>query len=128
LGYTVSGSIHDYTNFKDEFPAKLNWFELFKLWVDLGYLGIKDAYKALEINIPHKKPKKSKANPNTSLTPEQKQENKEMSKVRVIVENAIGGMKRFNIVTSIFRNKKNNFDDLAALICAGLWNWKLKCA
>ena len=127
LGYTVSGSIHDYTRFKDEFPAETDWFSLFKLWVDLGYLGIQKTYKALEIYIPHKKPRKSKNKPNTQLTPEQKNENTAMSKVRVAVENAIGGMKRFNIVTHIFRNRKEQFVDLTALITAGLWNWKLQC-
>lgn len=127
LGYTVAGSIHDYTRFKEEFPAETDWFDLFKVWVDLGYLGMQNAYKTHEIHIPHKKPKKSRKNPDTKLTPEQKEENTAMSRVRVAVENAIGGMKRFNIVTHIFRNRKPNFVDMTALICAGLWNWKLKC-
>lgn len=125
LGYTIFGSRHDYGLFKEEFPPELDWFEEFKLWVDLGYLGIETDYEALEINIPHKKPRKSKANPNPELTAEQKEENRRISRVRVLVEHAIGGIKRFNILVAKFRNRKENFVDDVALLAAGLWNWKL---
>lgn len=125
LGYTVAGSIHDYRLLKEEFPPEQSWFATFKLWVDLGYLGIKKDYEGLEINIPHKKPNKSKANPAPDLTAEQKAENRQISRVRIVVENAISGMKRFNILTSKFRNRKENFVDDVAAITAGLWNWKL---
>ena len=127
LGYTVAGSQHDYSLFKQEFDPELNWFELFKLWLDLGYLGIKTDYQALEINIPHKKPRKSKASPNPSLTPEQKAENQQVSRRRIVVEHAICRMKRFRIVTAVFRNRKENFVDDVALITAALSNWMLVC-
>lgn len=39
LGYTVAGSQHDYSLLKQEFEPELNWFDLFKLWLDLGYLA-----------------------------------------------------------------------------------------
>ena len=127
LGYTVAGSQHDYSLFKQEFDPELNWFELFKLWLDLGYLGIKTDYQPLEINIPHKKPRKSKANPNPSLTPEQKAENQQVRRRRIVVEHAICRMKRFRIVTAVFRNRKENFVDDVALITAALANWMLVC-
>jgi len=127
LGYTVAGSQHDYSLFKQEFDPELNWFELFKLWLDLGYLGIKTDYLALEINIPHKKPRKSKANPGPSLTPEQKAENQQVSRRRIVVEHAICRMKRFRIVTAVFRNRKENFVDDVAAITAALSNWMLVC-
>ena len=56
------------------------------------------------------------------LTDEQKQYNKELSKTRILVENAIGGMKRFNILVHAFRNRKSNFLDDVIVLCAGLWN------
>lgn len=134
LGYAVEGRVHDYRRFKEEFPLDacdedglVRWFRTFKLWVDLGYLGIQKDYEALDIEIPHKKPRKSKANPNPELTAEQKAENRELSRVRVVVEHAIGGMKRFAILTQRFRNRKDNFVDTVAVIGAGLWNWKLQC-
>ena len=125
LGYTVAGSVHDYRLFKEEFAVDEAWFETFKLWVDLGYLGIQKSYNALQIYIPHKKPRKSKANPSPSLTDEQKEENREISRVRVVVEHAIGGMKRFAILVNKFRNRTTQFVDIAAGLGAGLWNWKL---
>lgn len=125
LGYAVAGSIHDYRLFKQEFPSDEAWFETFKLWVDLGYLGIQKAYEALFIYLPHKKPRKSKSNPHPQLTEAQKAENREMSRVRVVVEHAIGGMKRFAILVNTFRNRKTQFVDTVAVLGAGLWNWKL---
>lgn len=122
LGYTIFGSKHDYALFKTEFDPDQDWFKLFKLWVDLGYLGIANDYEALDINIPHKKPRKSKANPSPALTDEQKEENRQLSKVRVVVEHAIAGMKRFNILTTKFRNRKDDFVDDVAASAAGLHN------
>jgi hypothetical protein len=128
LGYTVFGSCHDYHLFKSEFPPDTNWFEMFKLWVDLGYLGIETDYQAIEIHIPRKKPRKSKANPTPTLTDEQKAENGEMSRIRIAVENAICRMKRFRAVTDIFRNRKDNLVDDVALAAAALANWSLSQA
>ncbi len=126
IGYTVMGGIHDYRLLKNEFPADMDWFSRFRVWVDLGYIGIQKDYTHCEILIPHKKPRKSKANPSPSLTDEQKAENREMSSLRVIVEHAIGGMKRFGILTGKFRNRKEKFVDDVAALCAGLWNLKIK--
>ena len=128
LGYTVFGSQHDYGLFKEEFPPELDWFALFTLWVDLGYLGIQDDYESLEIHMPHKKPRKSEKQPQPDLTKEQKQANRQMSKARVVVENAIGRMKRFRSLTDTFRNRKENIADDVALIAAGISNWQLSLA
>jgi len=135
FGLTVAGSVHDYTRFKEEFPlpegtgqeALAAWFEDFVLWFDLGYQGIQTRYAAKGMKKPHKKPRKSKANPNPSLSPEQKAENQEISRVRVVVEQAIGGLKRVGILVQRFRNHTKDFVDEVGIIGAGLWNWKLRC-
>jgi hypothetical protein len=135
FGLTVAGSVHDYGRFKAEFPfpegggaeALAAWFKDFVLWLDLGYQGIQKRYAAKAIKMPHKKPRKSKTNPSPSLTPEQKAENQAISRIRVIVEQAIGGLKRFGILVQRFRNHTKDFVDEAGIIGAGLWNWKLKC-
>jgi hypothetical protein len=132
---TVAGSVHDYSRFKEEFPlpegagtdAPAAWFEDFVLWVHSGCQGIQKAYAAKDIQIPHKKPRKSKADPNPSLTQEQKTANQEISRVRVVVEQAIGGLKRLGILAQRFRNHTKDFVDEVGIIGAGLWNWKLKC-
>jgi hypothetical protein len=133
LGDTVAGSIHDYAQFKQEFPVAgpidevVQWFKDFVLWLDLGYLGTQKAYEAEEVKMPHKKPRQSKTNPSPALTEEQKAENRAISRGRVLVEQAISGLKRFHIVTHRFRNRLKDFVDTAVLLAAGLWNWKLKC-
>jgi len=44
------------------------------------------------------------------------------SQIRIFVEHAIGGMKRYNILVHSFRNRTEHFEDDAMGICAGLWN------
>ena len=125
LGYTSPGSVHDYGLFKTEFPPEEDWFKNFNLWLDLGFLGAQNDYCPADVNIPHKKQRKSKKNPNPCLTEKQKEENRKISKIRVIAENAIGGMKRFSALTDKFRNKTIEFADDVAILAAGLWNLKL---
>jgi hypothetical protein len=123
LGYTIFGSQHDYAWLKVEFPPDRDWFAQFKVWVDLGYLGFQKDYRTLELHMPHKKPRKSKANPSPTLTEPQKEDNRQTSRIRVAVENAICKMKRFNILVVKFRNRKDKFVDDVAAIAAGLANW-----
>ena len=125
LGRTFSGHNHDYSMLKQELPPDLDWFRDLEVWVDLGYQGILSDYEGDMIEIPHKKPCKSKKNPNPELTVEQRAENKAVSQVRIFIEHAIGGMKRFNILVQRFRNHKVGFEDESIGICAGLWNLNL---
>ena len=55
----------------------------------------------------------------------QKAANTALSQVRIFVEHAIGGMKRYNILVHSFRNRKANFEDDVIGVCAGLWNFVL---
>ncbi len=125
LGATFAGYSHDYTMLKQEFPPQEAWFEFLQVLVDLGYQGITTDYVGEEIRLPHKKPRKSKKKPTTSLTDEQKAENRALSKIRIFVENAISGLKRYNILVHRFRNHKKSFDDDVIGIAAGLWNFNL---
>ena len=111
---------------KEEFPPEKSWFQFFQVLADLGYQGIVSNYTGEHIRIPHKKPRKSKKNPVTSLSEEQKAENRALSKVRILVENAICGLKRYNILVYQFRNHKKDFDDEAVGIAAALWNFNLR--
>ena len=86
IGPTAPGSRHDYSLLKDELDPKQPGLSSVEVWVDLGYQGIKDLYHSFkDIHIPHKKPKKSKNNPNPTLTPKQKKENRAISRGRVAV-------------------------------------------
>jgi hypothetical protein len=125
VGLTFSGHTHDYKMLKEEFPPEEAWFEFLEVLVDLGYQGILTDYVGEGIQVPHKKPRKSKKNPVTSLTDEQKADNQALSKIRIFVENAICGLKRYNILVHRFRNHKESFDDDVIGIAAGLWNFNL---
>ena len=103
----------------------MDWFTDINVRVDLGYLGIQSDYKGDQIDIPTKKPRKSKKNLNPQLSDEQKADNKTLSQIRIFIEHAIGGMKRYNILVHVFRNRKADFEDDAIGICAGLWNLAL---
>jgi len=125
LGRTFSGHNHDYLMLKHELPPELDWCTDINVRVDLGYLGILTDYRGERIDIPTKKPRKSKKNPNPQLSDEQKTANTALSRVRIFIEHAIGGMKRYNILVHAFRNRKADFGDDAVGICVGLWNFAL---
>lgn len=117
------GAKHDYKMLQEEFPPLHPWFKHIRVWIDLGYIGFKKDYQSEKVEIPFKKPYKTKNNPDPKLTDEQKEYNKFVSKTRVLVENAIGGVKRYNILAQKFRNKSTYLRDKSIFLAAGLWNW-----
>jgi len=127
LGITVGGSIHDYKLFKEESPpnkglpeptpAILSTLNDPRIWVDLGYFGMENDYPELNVMIPIKKPKGGE------LSADEKVINRLISSVRVRVENAICGIKRFRIVTDTFRNKTKGLCDRVMGLSCGLWNY-----
>lgn len=84
---------------------------------DTGFQGIQHIHENTLIS---KKNLKSKP-----LTEEDKKMNRLISSTRIVVEHAIAGIKRFRIVSQVFRNK-GGIDDKIFNICAGLWNYHLK--
>jgi hypothetical protein len=125
IGPTAPGSRHDYALLKEELDPHQPGLSSVEAYVDLGFQGIKDRYPTFhEIHIPHKKPRKSKKNPNPTLTPRQKKENRAISRVRVAVEHLIGDLKSFQILTIKFRNRVKNMADQVILLVAGLCNLK----
>lgn len=126
LSPTVPGSVHDYTQLKTEFPPALPWFQKQQIEVDLGFQGIQTDYPyAGAIQIPHKKPRKSKENPDPVLTPAQKKQNRKFAKTRIAVEHAIGGMKCLHSLAHRSRNHLYHLLDTFIYIGSGLWNFKL---
>ena len=97
LGRTFSGHNHDY-RVQARAALEIDWFTGLEVFVDLGYLGMQADYRGDQIEVPHKKPRKSKKTPNPQLSEEQKAANKTFSRVRIFVEHAIGGLKRYNIL------------------------------
>ena len=53
---------------KQEFPPDGDWFSDIHVRVDLGYQGMQSDYNIDQIDMPHKKPRKSKKNPTPELS------------------------------------------------------------
>ena len=60
-----------------------------------------------------------------NLSQEDKENNRQISSVRVRVEHAIGGVKRYRIVKDKIRNWKGDFRDQVMATCCGLHNFRL---
>ena len=102
----------DYGLLKIEFPPKKGWFKNKRVLLDLGFVGFEKDYDFMEVFIGHKKPRKSEKNPEPELTEIEKQclpqstpksrgnlgGNKVVTRKRIFVEHAIGGMKIFRIL------------------------------
>ena len=125
LSPTIDGSQHDYRLLKDHFPSEIPWFDYPIVLVDLGFQGILSDYQGDNILIPFKKPRKSKLNPDPQLSDDHKAFNQALAKVRVRVEHAIAGIKRLNIVSHTFRNRKTDFNDQVIAVSSALWNFSL---
>jgi hypothetical protein len=120
IGYiskSCIGKKHDYTLLKEIFPSNKYWFRNFSVFVDLGYLGIKKDYSCKKVEIPYKKTK------NKPLTTAQKSENKIFSAKRIVVEQSIGGIKRYRILSDRLRIHHIDLYDKILGICTGLWNF-----
>ena len=114
LSLTYDGSVHD-KKIADEQPLRLP--AGITLWQDTGFLGHNP--ENVTVKMPVKKTK------GKELTTEQKRKNREISSFRIIVEHAIGGVKRCRIVKERFRCYKFGFNDLVMLIACGLHNLRL---
>ena len=87
------------------------------VWADTAFIGEEKAHP--NIHIPKKKPR------GRELTYDEKETNKIISSYRVIVEHAIGGIKRYRCMSEKLRNRKPFIDYQFILLTSGLWNYHL---
>jgi DDE superfamily endonuclease/Helix-turn-helix of DDE superfamily endonuclease len=116
LSKSKNGKLHDKkaldkTGLPEILPHELT------VWVDKGFRGIDKRCKSKIMMPKHN----SKKNPLTKL---EKANNAVISGIRMTVEHAINGIKRFGVIANPFRNK-NGSDDKFTELCSGLWNWHL---
>lgn len=86
-------------------------------YADTAFTGEQRAHKNLF--IPKKKP------PGRQLNLDEKEANRIISSYRVIVEHAIGGIKRYRCMSEKLRNRRPFIDDTFLLLSSGLWNYHL---
>jgi DDE superfamily endonuclease/Helix-turn-helix of DDE superfamily endonuclease len=87
------------------------------LYQDTGFQGFTLA--GVTILQPKKKPR------GKELTPDEKEDNRLISRIRIRIEHAIGGVKRYRIVKDKIRNWKQGFRDKVMETCCGLHNFRL---
>lgn len=119
LSKAREGKLHD-KRLHDEDDIAGNVPDEIPLEVDLGFLGLQKEY--VNVHLPHKKPRGG------VLSATQKEENRVLSQSRVVCENAFAGVKRYNAVSVVDRNRIEAFDDHLMLTAAGLWNFYLIAA
>ena len=116
LSQTYEGKRHDKKIVDEENPT---YPEDIGVYQDTGFQGYAPA--GVQTFQPQKKPK------GEELTSEQKERNRLISSIRIVIEHIIAGIKRCRIVKDIFRNTKEQYDDLVMEIACGLHNFRVHC-
>jgi hypothetical protein len=117
LAPTKSGRRHD-KRLADKFDMVRVVPKDVTIWVDTGFQGIQSIHANTMIPI--------KATKTSPLTEVQKQNNRTISGIRIVVEHALAGLKRLKAASDIYRNRIPNTDDRFNLLSAGLWNFHLQ--
>jgi hypothetical protein len=116
LSRTHEGKKHDKKICDEEPPT---FPEKSTLYQDAGFQGY--APPGVDVRQPKKKPR------GKELSTEEKEHNRLISRIRIVVEHVISGIKRCRIVKDVFRNTKEKFDDLVMEIACGLHNFRTEC-
>jgi hypothetical protein len=113
LGQTQEGRKHDKKICDEEQPTYPDGSRLLK---DTGFQGYEPP--GVMTYQPKKKPK------GKELSEDDKAINALLSRVRIVVEHVLAGVKRVRIVKEVFRNTKEKFDDLVMELACGLHNFR----
>jgi hypothetical protein len=109
----ANGKRHDFRLFKE---SKTQIHPAIGVVTDTGYQGLQKIHAKTQMPK-----KKSKKNP---LTKEDKRNNQQLSRERVLNENVIGSLKRFKILSDRYRNRRKRFT-LRFNLIAGIYNLEL---
>jgi hypothetical protein len=107
------GKTHDFRLFK---KSNVKFHKLLKIIADKGYQGIAKIHELSE--TPIKKPRGGK------LTKEQKQYNRQLNRLRIVVEHINRRLKIFKILSYRYRNRHRRFG-LRSNLIAGIYNYEL---
>lgn len=107
------GPVHDFALYQ---RSNLELHESLEVLADSGYQGLVKLHE--KSKTPRKKPRKSE------LTEEQRRNNRELARRRVVVEHVIRSLKIFRILAERYRNRRKRFS-LRFNLIAGLYNYEL---
>lgn len=109
------GKKHDYKVYKKNHPVTPK--EVERIY-DLGFLGVQKDYPEQKSSLPIKKKR------NQNLTEEEKDYNKNLSKRRIVVEHTICRIKKYRIMSDVFRNRLRKYDKMSDIV-SGLVNYRI---
>jgi hypothetical protein len=121
LSPPAPGSHHDYKMFKDWHPPDRLPGGVID-WNDSGFQGLRTDYPQCQVIQPQKKTHGKLLNDLDRCCYALR------ARIRIVVEHAIGGVKRFGAVEEIYRNRSTDFEDRLTLVACRLWNWHLQQA
>jgi hypothetical protein len=88
------------------------------LYQDAGFQGFN--LPGVQIVQPKKRSR------NRTLTPQEKEENRRISSVRVRIEHGIGDIKRYRIIHNIICFSCSEFRDMVMETCRGFHNFRIR--
>ncbi|HEY6536092.1 MAG TPA: transposase family protein [Candidatus Nitrosocosmicus sp.] len=106
---------HDYDVYKKNHPITPK--EIVNLF-DIGYLGVETDFPEQLSALPYRKKR------NLELSQEEKEYNKNHSRMRIIMEHAIGRLKKYRIMSDIFRNRLRKYNRISDIV-VGLVNYRI---
>ncbi len=109
------GRKHDYDVYKKNHPVIPK--EVVTV-VDLGYLGVEKDFPEQLSFLPYKKKR------NQDLSQEEIEYNIIHAKKRIVVEHTICRLKKYRIMSDIFRNKLRRYNKVSDIV-AGLINYRI---
>ena len=109
------GRRHDYDIYKKNHPITPK--DVLNVY-DLGYLDVKKDFPEQLSALPYKKKK------NQELFQEEKDYNKIHSTKRIVIEHAICRLKKYRIMSDIFRNRLRKYNRISDIV-AGLVNYRI---
>lgn len=121
LSDTFPGHLHDKTGANtqgifDPIPPDV------LVHIDLGFLGVPKERPTGQFSLPEKKPK------GHPLSADANARNQQKASRRVLVEHALGGVKRLRAVADRLRNRLTVFADRLMVVACGLWNLHVEMA
>jgi DDE superfamily endonuclease len=109
------GRRHDYDIYKKNHPLIPK--QVVSVF-DLGYLGVEKDFPQQLSTLPYRKKR------NLDLSEEEKEYNKNHSKKRIVIEHTICRLKKYRILSDIFRNRLRKYNRISDIV-AGLVNYRI---
>jgi hypothetical protein len=109
------GRKHDYDIYKSNHPVAPK--EVVNVY-DLGYLGVEKDFPDQLSALPYRKKR------NQDLSQEEKEYNKIHSRKRIVIEHTICRLKKYRIMSDIFRNRLRKYNRISDIV-TGLVNYRM---